>query len=87
MIEYTDFFSQFVSLTFDTTTGLLSRMTNLRANITTSITQRLMYYESHDGGTEKDPQQASGAYIFRPKTQTPHVISTNSRLVKTNVRC
>ncbi|XP_022084551.1 lysosomal alpha-mannosidase-like [Acanthaster planci] len=61
--------NQFLSLTFDGSTGLLKSMTDKKSGRSMSVRQSFYWYTS-SVGTEQDSQK-SGAYIFRPAKQTP----------------
>ncbi|KAM1014842.1 hypothetical protein ACFX14_044776 [Malus domestica] len=50
--------------------GKLARYVNSRSQVTSSAEQSYSYYSGNDG-TDKDPQVASGAYVFRPNSTVP----------------
>jgi len=58
--------NDFLSLTFDGTTGLLKSLTNLERSLSIDITQSLMYYRGYVGNNNGGVNQTSGAYVFRP---------------------
>lgn len=63
-------------ITYDTSTGLLTSVTNVVSNITTDLSIQWGWYNSSVGGCtdgSTSPQcspQKSGAYIFRPNSST-----------------
>jgi alpha-mannosidase len=59
--------NEFLALQF-APNGLLASVTNKESKITTRTTQSFCYYLGSEG--DKVSGQASGAYIFRPKTNT-----------------
>ncbi|XP_038060793.1 lysosomal alpha-mannosidase-like [Patiria miniata] len=61
--------NQFLSLTFDGSTGLLKSMTDKKSQKSTSVRQSFYWYTSSMGDLKSS--QKSGAYIFRPLIQTP----------------
>ncbi|XP_033643770.1 lysosomal alpha-mannosidase-like [Asterias rubens] len=61
--------NQFLSLTFDGSTGLLKSMTDKRTKSSIAVSQSFHWYESSTGTFLFS--QASGAYIFRPTHPTP----------------
>ncbi|XP_034043246.1 lysosomal alpha-mannosidase [Thalassophryne amazonica] len=66
--------NKFVRVTFDPDTGLLSGLTNLETKQTIKLTQNFYWYNASDGNNFESIQP-SGAYIFRPNSSTPFVIS------------
>ena len=71
--------------TFDTKTGLLSRLENLAQSVSLNITQQLLYYQGMAGNNSKGEFQASGAYIFRPNGTTPYDINRNPTVTMVKV--
>ncbi|KAK9540894.1 hypothetical protein VZT92_003314 [Zoarces viviparus] len=70
--------NQFLRVTFDPDTGLLSSLTNLETKRTIKLTQNFYWYNASDGhNSESD--QPSGAYIFRPNSSTPFIISKTAK--------
>uniref|UniRef100_A0A8C5AWH7 Lysosomal alpha-mannosidase n=1 Tax=Gadus morhua TaxID=8049 RepID=A0A8C5AWH7_GADMO len=65
---------QFVRATFDPATGLLDSLTNLETQQTIRLTQNFYWYNASDGKSSIS-DQASGAYIFRPNSSSPFIIS------------
>uniref|UniRef100_A0A8C5CIB9 Lysosomal alpha-mannosidase n=1 Tax=Gadus morhua TaxID=8049 RepID=A0A8C5CIB9_GADMO len=64
----------FVRATFDPATGLLDSLTNLETQQTIRLTQNFYWYNASDGKSSIS-DQASGAYIFRPNSSSPFIIS------------
>lgn len=60
-----------VKLDFDSD-GNVKTLTNLRSNLSSPLTQAFMFYEGIRGNNSKGEFQASGAYIFRPVSNTPY---------------
>ena len=56
---------------FDGTTHLLKQISNLKSAVKTVISQQLLYYVGMRGNNSKPEFTASGAYLFRPKVETP----------------
>ncbi|GFS19213.1 alpha-mannosidase, partial [Elysia marginata] len=46
-------------------------MTNLLTNVSAPLTQNLLYYKAFSGDNVNPEQQSSGAYIFRPRDNSP----------------
>nr|KAI8764839.1 lysosomal alpha-mannosidase-like [Biomphalaria glabrata] len=73
--------NEHLSLTFDTSSGLLVRMTNKDSALTESVSQDFNYYEA-----QQDIHRFSGAYVFIPKHPATIRVSgekkVNLRLVK-----
>uniref|UniRef100_A0A8C2XPT3 Alpha-mannosidase n=1 Tax=Cyclopterus lumpus TaxID=8103 RepID=A0A8C2XPT3_CYCLU len=69
---------QFLRVTFDPDTGLLSGLSNLETKQTIKLTQNFYWYNASDGNNSKS-DQPSGAYIFRPNSSTPFVISRTAK--------
>ncbi|XP_044750282.1 lysosomal alpha-mannosidase isoform X3 [Coccinella septempunctata] len=74
-----------VKLEIDESTGLISSVT--MNNITTPLTQEFLFYEGYVGNNEVFENRSSGAYIFRPKNNTPTVATNrvNSTIFKGNL--
>ncbi|XP_075939113.1 LOW QUALITY PROTEIN: lysosomal alpha-mannosidase [Anarhichas minor] len=70
--------NQFLRVTFDPDTGLLSSLTNLETKRTIKLTQNFYWYNASDGNNSKS-DQPSGAYIFRPNSSTPFIISKTAK--------
>ncbi|XP_059903346.1 lysosomal alpha-mannosidase [Gadus macrocephalus] len=66
--------NKFVRATFDPATGLLDSLTNLETQQTIKLTQNFYWYNASDGKSSIS-HQASGAYIFRPNSSSPFIIS------------
>uniref|UniRef100_A0A2C9M4I6 Glycoside hydrolase family 38 central domain-containing protein n=1 Tax=Biomphalaria glabrata TaxID=6526 RepID=A0A2C9M4I6_BIOGL len=62
--------SDYVSVTFDES-GNLHSITNLTSGTTLPLLQNFMYYSGFPGNNSGGQNQASGAYIFRPSSNTP----------------
>uniref|UniRef100_A0A8D0D4Q4 Alpha-mannosidase n=1 Tax=Sander lucioperca TaxID=283035 RepID=A0A8D0D4Q4_SANLU len=69
---------QFIRVTFDPDTGLLSSLSNLETKQTIKLTQNFYWYNASDGNN-KESNQPSGAYIFRPNSSTPFIISKTAK--------
>uniref|UniRef100_A0A7N8YBV0 Lysosomal alpha-mannosidase n=1 Tax=Mastacembelus armatus TaxID=205130 RepID=A0A7N8YBV0_9TELE len=69
---------QFLQVTFDPDTGLLSSLSNLETKQTIKLTQNFYWYNASDG-KNMDSSQPSGAYIFRPNSSTPFGISRTAK--------
>ncbi|XP_013877498.1 lysosomal alpha-mannosidase [Austrofundulus limnaeus] len=65
--------NKYLKVTFDPDTGLLSSLSNLETKQTIKLTQNFYWYNASVGNSESS--QTSGAYIFRPNSSTPIVIS------------
>ncbi|XP_034395786.1 lysosomal alpha-mannosidase [Cyclopterus lumpus] len=70
--------NKFLRVTFDPDTGLLSGLSNLETKQTIKLTQNFYWYNASDGNNSKS-DQPSGAYIFRPNSSTPFVISRTAK--------
>ncbi|XP_051940570.1 lysosomal alpha-mannosidase [Hippocampus zosterae] len=70
--------NKYLRVTFDPTTGLLSRLDNLETKQSISLTQNFYWYNASDGNNANS-KQPSGAYIFRPNSSTPFVISKTAK--------
>uniref|UniRef100_A0AAR2JS97 Alpha-mannosidase n=1 Tax=Pygocentrus nattereri TaxID=42514 RepID=A0AAR2JS97_PYGNA len=70
---------QYLKVTFDPNTGLLSGLTNLETQQSVQLTQNFYWYNASVGNAESS--QTSGAYIFRPNSSTPCAVSKNSNTV------
>ncbi|XP_060071778.1 lysosomal alpha-mannosidase-like [Ylistrum balloti] len=58
--------NEHLSLTFDGTTGKLTKMQQLEDSLSIGLNQDYLYYLGYSGNNSKDDFQNSGAYIFRP---------------------
>ncbi|XP_077425885.1 lysosomal alpha-mannosidase [Vanacampus margaritifer] len=70
--------NKYLRVTFDPETGLLSGLDNLETKQSISLTQNFYWYNASDGNNSKS-NQPSGAYIFRPNSSTPFVISKTAK--------
>ncbi|XP_041641943.1 lysosomal alpha-mannosidase [Cheilinus undulatus] len=70
--------NKFLQVTFDPDTGLLSGLSNLETKQSIKLTQNFYWYNASDGNNS-DSNQPSGAYIFRPNTSTPFIISKTAK--------
>ncbi|CAJ1052920.1 lysosomal alpha-mannosidase [Xyrichtys novacula] len=70
--------NKFLQVTFDPSTGLLSGLSNLETGQSIKLTQNFYWYNASDGNNSES-NQPSGAYIFRPNTSTPFVISKTAK--------
>ncbi|XP_044046070.1 lysosomal alpha-mannosidase [Siniperca chuatsi] len=70
--------NKFLQVTFDPDTGLLSSLTNLETKQTIKLTQNFYWYNASDGDNSMS-NQPSGAYIFRPNSSTPFVVSRTAK--------
>ncbi|KAI3353477.1 hypothetical protein L3Q82_020006, partial [Scortum barcoo] len=70
--------NKFLQVTFDPDTGLMSSLSNLETKQTIKLTQNFYWYNASDGNNEES-NQPSGAYIFRPNSSTPFVISKTAK--------
>lgn len=68
---------QHFRLTFDTN-GFLSAVTS--DGMTRIVNQEFLYYEAAIGDNREFRNRSSGAYIFRPKTDTVSVLSSSCKL-------
>eukprot|EP00063_Salmo_salar_P065684 XP_014040519.1 PREDICTED: lysosomal alpha-mannosidase [Salmo salar] len=71
--------NKFLRVTFDPETGLLSSLSNLETQQTVKLSQNFYWYNASDGNNS-DSIQMSGAYIFRPNTSTPFIISKTAKI-------
>ncbi|XP_062312069.1 lysosomal alpha-mannosidase [Osmerus eperlanus] len=71
--------NKFLRVTFDPDTGLLSSLSNLETKQTIKLTQNFYWYNASDGRNSESPQM-SGAYIFRPNSSTPFIISKTAKI-------
>jgi lysosomal alpha-mannosidase len=69
-----------ISVTFDSTTGLVGSIFDITSNTKANLTQNFYWYRGTDGSMPGN--QASGAYIFRPDGTMLTVVSTNVTLSK-----
>ncbi|XP_033821330.1 lysosomal alpha-mannosidase [Periophthalmus magnuspinnatus] len=78
--------NKFLRATFDPDTGLLTGLMNLETKQKIDLTQNFYWYNASDGNSS-DSNQPSGAYIFRPNSSTPFVISKTAKtqLIQTSV--
>nr|KAG5707588.1 hypothetical protein BaRGS_001136 [Batillaria attramentaria] len=72
-----DVLYQYIALTFDGNTHLLTSITNLEKNVTVPASQSFHYYVGHVGNNSTPNLQASGAYIFRPDSSGLHNFTDN----------
>ncbi|XP_041364286.1 lysosomal alpha-mannosidase-like [Gigantopelta aegis] len=70
--------NEYISLTFDGSSGKLKQMKNLKKNIDIELSQEYMYYIGFPGNSSEPKFQASGAYVFRPKGTVPHNITVEA---------
>ncbi|XP_003972325.3 lysosomal alpha-mannosidase isoform X1 [Takifugu rubripes] len=70
--------NKFLRVTFDPDTGLLSGLSNLKTKQTIKLTQNFYWYNASDGNNSAS-DQPSGAYIFRPNSSTPFLISKTAQ--------
>uniref|UniRef100_A0AAY4EZV2 Lysosomal alpha-mannosidase n=1 Tax=Denticeps clupeoides TaxID=299321 RepID=A0AAY4EZV2_9TELE len=61
-------------MTFDPDTYLLSSLSNLETKQTIKLSQNFYWYNA-SAGNNAESRQPSGAYIFRPNSSTPFIIS------------
>ncbi|XP_054635980.1 lysosomal alpha-mannosidase isoform X1 [Dunckerocampus dactyliophorus] len=66
--------NKYLQVTFDPDTGLLSGLANLETKQNIRLAQNFYWYNASDGNNTAS-NQPSGAYIFRPNSSTPFVIS------------
>ncbi|KAK7113104.1 lysosomal alpha-mannosidase-like [Littorina saxatilis] len=71
--------NEFISVSFDGTTGALKSMTNLEKRISIDVTQSFNYYNSFAGNNSQPEFQSSGAYIFRPNGSSVPVSMGNGQ--------
>ncbi|XP_062292629.1 lysosomal alpha-mannosidase [Scomber scombrus] len=70
--------NKYLQVTFDPDTGLLSSLSNLETKQTVKLTQNFYWYNASDGNNSHS-NQPSGAYIFRPNSSTPFIISKTAK--------
>uniref|UniRef100_A0A3P8SFH6 Alpha-mannosidase n=1 Tax=Amphiprion percula TaxID=161767 RepID=A0A3P8SFH6_AMPPE len=70
--------NKFLKVTFDPDTGLLSSLSNLETQQSIKLTQKFYWYNASDGNNSLSIQP-SGAYIFRPNSSTPFIISSTAQ--------
>ncbi|KAM8880161.1 lysosomal alpha-mannosidase isoform 2-T2 [Spinachia spinachia] len=70
--------NQFLRATFDPATGLLSSLSNLETKQTIKLTQNFFWYNA-SAGNNPQSNQPSGAYIFRPNSSTPFLVSPTAK--------
>ncbi|KAL3066290.1 hypothetical protein OYC64_016277 [Pagothenia borchgrevinki] len=70
--------NKFLRVTFDPATGLLSGLSNLETKQSIKLTQNFYWYNASDGNNAHS-DQPSGAYIFRPNSSTPFIISSSAK--------
>uniref|UniRef100_A0AAY4F1G4 Alpha-mannosidase n=1 Tax=Denticeps clupeoides TaxID=299321 RepID=A0AAY4F1G4_9TELE len=66
--------NKFLKVTFDPDTYLLSSLSNLETKQTIKLSQNFYWYNA-SAGNNAESRQPSGAYIFRPNSSTPFIIS------------
>uniref|UniRef100_A0A8C6KLS3 Alpha-mannosidase n=1 Tax=Nothobranchius furzeri TaxID=105023 RepID=A0A8C6KLS3_NOTFU len=71
--------NKYLQVTFDPDTGLLSGLSNLETKQTIKLTQNFYWYNS-SRGNNAESKQPSGAYIFRPNSSTPLVVSKTAKV-------
>eukprot|EP00064_Thunnus_orientalis_P022022 superscaffoldBa00007078_g22201 len=78
--------NKYLRVTFDPDTGLLSSLSNLETKQTIKLSQNFYWYNASDGNNSWS-NQPSGAYIFRPNSSTPFIISkiAKTETVQTSV--
>ncbi|KAL3996930.1 hypothetical protein ACER0C_009586 [Sarotherodon galilaeus] len=78
--------NKFLQVTFDPETGLISSLNNLETKQSIKLTQNFYWYNASDGNNVES-RQPSGAYIFRPNSSTPVIISQTAKteIIKTSV--
>uniref|UniRef100_A0A669E1K1 Alpha-mannosidase n=1 Tax=Oreochromis niloticus TaxID=8128 RepID=A0A669E1K1_ORENI len=78
--------NKFLQVTFDHETGLISSLNNLETKQSIKLTQNFYWYNASDGNNVAS-RQPSGAYIFRPNSSTPVIISQTAKteIIKTSV--
>uniref|UniRef100_A0A8C9U4P0 Alpha-mannosidase n=1 Tax=Scleropages formosus TaxID=113540 RepID=A0A8C9U4P0_SCLFO len=70
--------NQFIRVTFDPDTGLMNSLTNLETKQKIQLMQNFYWYNASDGNSA-DSNQPSGAYIFRPNSSTPIIVSQTAK--------
>ncbi|XP_038568639.1 LOW QUALITY PROTEIN: lysosomal alpha-mannosidase [Micropterus salmoides] len=78
--------NKFLRVTFDPDTGLLSSLSNLETKQTIKLTQNFYWYNASDGNNSLSIQP-SGAYIFRPNSSTPFIVSRKARTESIQTSC
>lgn len=71
--------NEFYSITFDSTTGRMSQLTNLQTGVSAKLSQDWFWYNSSASGDNfqaANSTQNSGAYIFRPNASTPFAVNS-----------
>uniref|UniRef100_A0A8C6KDZ4 Alpha-mannosidase n=1 Tax=Nothobranchius furzeri TaxID=105023 RepID=A0A8C6KDZ4_NOTFU len=76
---------RYLQVTFDPDTGLLSGLSNLETKQTIKLTQNFYWYNS-SRGNNAESKQPSGAYIFRPNSSTPLVVSKTAKVQSFQVK-
>ncbi|XP_078660424.1 lysosomal alpha-mannosidase-like isoform X1 [Branchiostoma floridae x Branchiostoma belcheri] len=76
----TEIHNEHLSLVFDSTTGYLKTVTNLKKKLVLNVNQAFYWYNSSTGNN-KDSTQRSGAYIFRPNGTEPLLIQTKGSVI------
>ncbi|KAL2086870.1 hypothetical protein ACEWY4_017929 [Coilia grayii] len=71
--------NKYLKVTFDPATGLLSSLSNLETKQSIQLSQNFYWYNASAGNNEES-NQPSGAYIFRPNTSTPFIISKTAKI-------
>lgn len=69
--------NDYLTLKFDSN-GNLMELDNKIESLTTSVTQSFCIYDSMPGDNSDSDHQASGAYIFRPASQTPNCLQVSN---------
>ncbi|XP_078576535.1 lysosomal alpha-mannosidase-like [Branchiostoma floridae x Branchiostoma japonicum] len=80
MREDIEIHNEHLSLIFDTTTGHLKTVTNLKNKLILNVQQAFYWYNSSTGNNQ-DSTQRSGAYIFRPNGTEPFPIHTKGSVI------
>ncbi|XP_047434607.1 lysosomal alpha-mannosidase [Mugil cephalus] len=70
--------NKFLRATFYPDTGLLSGLSNLETKQSINLSQNFYWYNASDGNNVLSIQP-SGAYIFRPNSSTPFIISRTAK--------
>uniref|UniRef100_A0A3Q1GUL4 Alpha-mannosidase n=1 Tax=Acanthochromis polyacanthus TaxID=80966 RepID=A0A3Q1GUL4_9TELE len=70
--------NKFLKVTFDPDTGLLSSLSNLETQQSIKLAQNFYWYNASAGNNFLSIQP-SGAYIFRPNSSTPFIISSTAK--------
>nr|XP_057921276.1 lysosomal alpha-mannosidase isoform X2 [Doryrhamphus excisus] len=78
--------NKYLQVTFDPDTGLLSSLANLETKQNIRLVQNFYWYNASDGNNSAS-NQPSGAYIFRPNSSTPFVVSKTAKteIIQTSV--